>query len=63
MKVNKMVYKLIYNDNITVTFSSKDEIISYLLGQINESQGEQLKLIYPNGSFYFFEGEEIDYTR
>ena len=53
-----MVYKLIYNDKITVNFSSKDEIISYLLNQINQSSGDQLKLIYPNGSYYFFEGEE-----
>tara|TARA_R110001592_G_scaffold312617_1_gene587996 strand:+ start:542 stop:721 length:180 start_codon:yes stop_codon:yes gene_type:complete len=59
-----MVYKLIYNDNeITVKFSSKDEIISYLLGQINESSGEQLKLIYPKGDYYFFEGEKIDWSR
>tara|TARA_R110000824_G_scaffold340422_1_gene526936 strand:- start:351 stop:533 length:183 start_codon:yes stop_codon:yes gene_type:complete len=60
-----MVYKLEIgvDDITTIRFSSKDEIISFLLGKYNSSTGEQLKLIYPNRSFYFFEGEEIDWTR
>jgi len=58
-----MVYKLEIGDNLTISFSSKDEIISFLLREKNQSSGEQLKLIYPNGSYYFYEGLDIDWSR
>lgn len=57
-----MVYKLEIGGSTIIEFNSKDEIISFLLREKNNSTGEQLKLIYPNGSFYFYEGLEIDWA-
>ena len=57
-----MVYKLEIGGSEVINFNSKDEIISYLLAEKNSSSGDQLKLIYPKGSYYFFEGQEIDWT-
>jgi len=52
-----MPYKLtIYGNNYT--FKSKDEVISYLMLDINGDGVNEIRLEYPDGSFYFYEGDD-----
>ena len=52
-----MSYKLTMFDT-TTSFKTKDDVLSFLLAQINGDGVNYLKLVYPNKSYFEFSGVE-----
>ena len=47
-----------YDEDIEIKFKNKDDIINYLLTIRNGDGCFYQKLLYPDGSYYEYEGEK-----
>jgi len=52
-----MSYKLTMFDNTTF-WKSKDDVLSFLLAQINGDGVNYIKLVYPDKTYFEFPGDE-----
>lgn len=53
-----MPYTIQYNNQEYTKESSKDDIIQQLMGLLNGDGVVQIKITYPDGSYYSLTGEE-----